>query len=210
MDKRYFTVVRSKISDVDFSLLSGRCIKVLHGFLASKYNDINHSIGVTFPKWTNDSLGNEIAFISTSSSVLEQLMNQRYFEIMVSNKIFSISSICTVPKEIPEVQFIRNQNIAKCFGGEKRRRLARGMRRAAERGETFEPESAFNERDVEFFHRISMTSKQSGQSYLLHIQKQDAKSINHTFNAYGFATRQKYKVSVPDLSCLDPFFITDF
>ncbi|MBA5684407.1 type I-F CRISPR-associated endoribonuclease Cas6/Csy4 [Photobacterium damselae subsp. damselae] len=206
IDKRYFVVIRYMITDVDVGLLSGRCIKVLHGFLSSKNNQIHNGIGVAFPKWTRLSLGDEIAFVSTERCELEQLTEQYYFKMMESDNIFAISSIYNVPKGIPEVKFIRNQNIAKCFTGEKRRRLDRSRRRAIARGETFEPKNDFKQREIGLFHRIYMSSKSTNNRYLLHIQKEQTDLVRHDFNSYGFATNKQYQGTVPDFSHVTYFF----
>ncbi|MCD9523204.1 type I-F CRISPR-associated endoribonuclease Cas6/Csy4 [Photobacterium carnosum] len=204
MNQRYFVVIRYLVDDIDVGLVAGRCISILHGVLCSKANKYR-GIGVAFPQWSSDNLGNEIAFVSSDKSALQFLINQPYFEMMVSDNVFAISCVCIVPNDLPEVRFKRNQNIAKCFTGEKRRRLERAKRRAKERGEIFEPINDYQNREVGIFHRVFMTSKQSGQRYILHIQKELSLSVSDTFTSYGFATNKEYQGSVPDLSSQDPF-----
>ncbi|WP_305813527.1 type I-F CRISPR-associated endoribonuclease Cas6/Csy4 [Photobacterium leiognathi] len=114
MVERYYVVIRYLVDDIDLGLVAGRCVNILHGVLLSKKNQYS-GIGVSFPKWSNSSLGNEIAFVSYDRHALDYLTQQPYFEMMMNEKIFLISSVNTVPKELPEVSFRRNQNIAKMF-----------------------------------------------------------------------------------------------
>ncbi|WP_305374061.1 type I-F CRISPR-associated endoribonuclease Cas6/Csy4 [Photobacterium leiognathi] len=202
MIERYYVVIRYLVDDIDLGLVAGRCVNILHGVLLSKKNQYS-GIGVSFPKWSNSSLGNEIAFVSYDRHALDYLIQQPYFEMMMNEKIFLISSVNTVPKELPEVSFRRNQNIAKCFTGEKRRRLQRAKRRAEERGEAFEPVKVHQSREVELFHSVFMNSKKSGQKFLLHIQRYSSPDIVfESYNSYGFSTNQSHQGTVPDLSSL--------
>ncbi|MEI8654296.1 hypothetical protein P4S57_17185 [Pseudoalteromonas sp. Hal273] len=48
-----------------------------------------------------------------------------------------------------------------------------------------------------------MTSKSSQEDYILHIQKQNADcQAEPDFSNYGFASNEKFKGTVPDLSPL--------
>ncbi|MGR5144814.1 type I-F CRISPR-associated endoribonuclease Cas6/Csy4 [Photobacterium sp. DNB23_23_1] len=201
MNNRFYFVIRYLPDDVDEGLLAGRCISILHGVLSSEQNDINGGIGVSFPQWSNESLGRTIAFVSKNRQHLEQLSQQRYFKSMKESDFFDISIVTPVSTDVSEVRFRRNQGIAKCFVGEKRRRLARAKRRAEARGEYFKPQLSELERDVDHFHRVFMMSKSKGTKYLLHIQKDtNIGQRSSQYSQYGLATNEELDGTVPDLS----------
>ncbi|MBY6186779.1 type I-F CRISPR-associated endoribonuclease Cas6/Csy4 [Marinobacter hydrocarbonoclasticus] len=204
MEKRYFFAIRYVPMHVDAGLLAGRCISILHGFLCRHRVE---GIGVSFPDWTEASLGNSIAFVSTDITLLEQLCQQSYFEMMVNDRLFERTGIQLVPKRCREVRFKRNQSIAKCFPGEKRRRLERAKRRAEARGEVFRPVTGNKERQLEPFHSVLIHSKSSGQQYLLHIQKElEPGELSDSFCRYGFATNLKHLGTHPELWGSDTLF----
>jgi CRISPR-associated endonuclease Csy4 len=175
MAQRYFFILRYLPKDIDLGLLSGRCISILHGYILNKNLS---GIGVSFPDWSDQSIGNSIAFISEHKSQLIELANQPYFVTMKNEHLFSISEVTPVPSKCPEVQFKRNQNIAKCYVGAIKRRLARAKRRAEARGELFEPSSLTAPRNIGIFHRATTWSKSTGDQFVLHIQK--INSTNHS------------------------------
>jgi len=198
--KRYYFTITYLPKNCDVSLLAGRCIGILHGFMSSR--EISN-IGVCFPKWNEQSIGNEVAFVSTDKKQLTNLSQQSYFEMMAHDKLFGLSTILEVPTEQNEVMFIRNQSVAKAFVGEKRRRLKRAKKRAEARGEVYNPEYKFEAKDIGHFHSIPVSSKANGQSYVLHIQKiENAESIKNQFNNYGLATNQASQGTVPSLNTL--------
>ena len=178
------------------------CVRfwILHGFITKRQCQ---GIGVSFPKWTNETLGNEIAFVCEDNKVLELLSTQPYFEIMKSDDVFSVSPIMEVPSNCPEVRFKRNQRIAKCFVGAKKRRLVRAKRRAEARGDKFEPVLDSTYRDVGLFHRAMIYSKSSSSNFILHIQKQDqVNDVSSDYGRYGLATNDKFQGTVPNINTL--------
>jgi len=197
---RYYFCIRYVPDRVDVSLLAGRCIWILHGFITKRQCS---GIGVSFPNWSNESLGTAIAFVSQNKDVLELLSSQSYFQMMESDNIFSISPVIEVPRNCPEVRFKRNQNIAKCFVGEKKRRLARAKRRAEARGDKFEPVLVLAKREVDLFHRVMVFSKSSNTNIILHVQKQNhVHEVSNDYSHYGLATNEKYLGTVPSLKNL--------
>ena len=118
--KRYYFTITYLPKNCDVSLLAGRCIGILHGFMSSR--EISN-IGVCFPKWNEQTIGNEVAFVSTDKKQLINLSQQSYFEMMAHDKLFDLSSILDVPTSENEAIFVRNQSVAKAFVGEKQRRL---------------------------------------------------------------------------------------
>ncbi len=198
--KRYYFTITYLPKNCDVSLLAGRCISILHGFMSSR--EISN-IGVCFPNWNEQSIGDQIAFVSTDKKQLTNLSQQSYFEMMAHDKLFGISKILEVPVNQSEVMFVRNQSVAKAFVGEKQRRLKRAKKRAEARGEVYTPEYKFEAKDIGHFHSIPVSSKANGQNFVLHIQRiEKIESIKSQFNNYGFATNQTFLGTVPALNTL--------
>ncbi len=198
--KRYYFTITYLPKNCDVSLLAGRCIGILHGFMSSR--EINN-IGVCFPKWNEQTIGNELAFVSTDKKQLTNLSQQSYFEMMEHDKLFGLSKILDVPVNQSEVMFVRNQSVAKAFVGEKQRRLKRAKKRAEARGEVYNPEYQFEEKAIGHFHSIPVSSKGNGENFILHIQKiENTNAIENQFNNYGFATNQTFQGTVPSLNTL--------
>jgi CRISPR-associated endonuclease Csy4 len=198
-DKRYFFAIQYVPAKADCGLLAGRCISTLHGFLL---NQEVTQIGVAFPSWSNKSIGRTIAFVSEHSSHLTQFRERAYFQTMQGDGLFELSPVLEVPDDCAEVRFIRNQNLAKLFVGERRRRLLRSKRRVAERGELFVPKVPAINQEIAPFHCALIQSVSNEQSYVLHIQKQlcDSKESTNTYSHYGLASPNTYRGSVPELS----------
>lgn len=195
---RYYFKIDFLPKQANLALLTGRCISIMHGFIL-KHN--TEGVGVAFPMWTDSSIGNVIAFVHTDMEVLNSLKEQAYFVDMQDCGFFKISQVLAVPESCQEIRFIRNQAVAKIFTGESRRRLKRLQKRALARGEDFNPKKLAAPREVDIFHRVAMTSKSSQEDYILHIQKQNADcQAEPTFSNYGFASNEKFKGTVPDLS----------
>ncbi|OLQ81488.1 type I-F CRISPR-associated endoribonuclease Cas6/Csy4 [Photobacterium proteolyticum] len=207
MSNRFYFLIRYVPDDVDDGLLAGRCISILHGVLSSEQNDIDGGIGVAFPQWCKESLGRSVAFVSENKQHLEQLKQQQYFKVMKADNLFDISMVKAVPTDVPEIRFKRNQGVAKCFAGEKRRRLARAKRRVEARGEAFKPQLCELEREVDHFHRAFMTSKSKGTKFLLHIQKDiNIAQRSSQYSQYGLATNDELEGTVPELKIVIPLF----
>ena len=198
--QRYYFSVHFLPKQANLALLTGRCISIMHGFILKQNIE---GMGVTFPAWSDSSIGNVIAFIHTDKEVLNSLKERAYFVDMKGCGFFKLSQVLAVPERCQEVRFIRNQAVAKMFTGESRRRLKRLQKRALARGEDFNPKKLEAPRVIDIFHRVAMTSKSSQEDYILHIQKQNADyEAEPTFSNYGFASNKKFKGTVPDLSHL--------
>tara|TARA_B100000700_G_scaffold276087_1_gene322387 strand:+ start:282 stop:887 length:606 start_codon:yes stop_codon:yes gene_type:complete len=195
MKRSYFTVTYLPIN-CDYSLLAGRCIGILHGYLSRFELD---GIGVSFPKWNKECVGNQIAFVSESESHLQTLRQQNYFQMMSHDGLFKLSEIRTVPELADEIQFVRNQSISKAFVGERRRRMVRAKRRAKARGEEYNPSYEFVPKEIEHFHSIPVTSNSNKNEFVLHIQRRECADIENRFNNYGFATNEQFLGTVPSL-----------
>ncbi|WP_022940478.1 type I-F CRISPR-associated endoribonuclease Cas6/Csy4 [Psychromonas hadalis] len=196
--KRYFFMVHFVPEEANCTLLMGRCISIMHGYIS------RHSIegvGVTLPAWSDISIGNVIAFTHSDSYMLNELRQQSYFQDMQECGFFKLGQVDDVPNDCIEVKFRRNQQIAKMFVGGNRRRLKRLKKRALVRGEPFSPERKIKSREFEVFHRIAISSKSSQQDYLLHIQRDVVdKQEEPEFSCYGFASNSKLNGTVPELS----------
>lgn len=198
--KRYYFVITYLPEQASQEILAGRCISTLHDFLV--FHHIG-GIGVGFPRWTAQSLGNQIMFCSSNLQRLSQLYQSEYFTMMAEQGLFDVTYVEPVPADTAEVRFYRNQGIAKLFTGEKRRRLERAKRRAAERGEEFDPERIGSNQQIGMFHRILMDSQSTQQRFVLHVQKEKvAEASGPDFNGYGLATNQTYRGTVPDIRVL--------
>ena len=201
--KRYYFWVEFIPSQANLPLLLGRCISIMHRFI------IKHTIqgiGVSLPAWSTTSIGNKIAFVHHSESILMSLKQQTYFQDMADCGFFKLSEVCIVPEDCKEVRFKRNQSIAKIFVGESRRRLKRLEKRALARGETFSPKKSSYSRELNLFHRIPISSISNHNDFILHIQKENVDCISEpNFSGYGFASNNKFQGTVPDLSTLIEF-----
>ncbi|MBU1392173.1 MAG: type I-F CRISPR-associated endoribonuclease Cas6/Csy4 [Gammaproteobacteria bacterium] len=198
--QRYYFMVRFLPQEANLALLMGRCISVMHGYICK--HEIK-GLGVTFPAWSDASIGNVIAFVHSDEIVLSELKQQSYFQDMKECGFFSLGNVDVVPNDCAEVMFKRNQAIAKIFVGEARRRLKRLEKRALARGETFNPIKNTQPREFSAFHRIAMSSGSNKQDYLLHIQKMVAKEQTEPlFSSYGFASNLQQNGTVPELSRL--------
>ncbi|QBF82618.1 type I-F CRISPR-associated endoribonuclease Cas6/Csy4 [Shewanella maritima] len=195
---RYYFTIKLLPEKANLALLTGRCISILHGYICR--HGIT-GIGVSFPAWSDESIGNIIAFVYSESDVLNRLRLQGYFKDMQECGFFEVSKVELVPEGCAEVRFKRNQGIAKMFVGEARRRLKRLEKRALARGEIFNPSKSVTPREFEVFHRVAMSSVGSKQDYLLHIQKHVVdKQMEPMFSSYGFATNERLNGTVPELS----------
>ncbi|WP_114765382.1 type I-F CRISPR-associated endoribonuclease Cas6/Csy4 [Vibrio rhodolitus] len=203
MTKRYYFSIRYIPSHADFGLLAGRCIQQMHMFMVNNPQALN-KVGVCFPHWNAVDIGDNIAFVMEDKEMLLGLSFQPYFSMMEQEGVFEVSKVYEVPEGTPEVRFVRNQTIGKSFIASKQRRMKRSMVRADARSELSATEYipvAEEERVVDHFHRVPISSGSSGQEYILHVQKEFVDSREQpNFNSYGLATNQEKRGTVPDLS----------
>lgn len=203
MTKRYYFSLRYMPSRADFGLLACRCIQQVHMFMVNNPQSKN-KVGVCFPRWNALDIGDTIAFVMEDKEMLLGLSFQPYFSMMVQEGVFEASKVSEVPEDTSEVRFVRNQTIGKSFIASKQRRMKRSMVRSEARPELSATEYipvAEEERVVDHFHRIPISSGSSGQEYILHVQKEFVDSREQpNFNSYGLATNQDKRGTVPDLS----------
>lgn len=195
--RRYYFIVEFIPKEANLALLTGRCISVMHGFICKHYIQ---GLGVSFPSWTEKSIGASIAFIHPDADMLAELRDQPYFQDMESIGFFKRSDISVVPENCREVRFKRNQNIGRVFAGDSRRRLTRLKKRAVARGESFTTVTRDQSKELSPFHCVAVSSTSTGQDFLLHIQKEPVNQISSPeFNQYGLSTNQKFSGTVPEL-----------
>ena len=199
MIKRYYFLIRYIPAQADHELLAGRCISQMHLFMVNNRQAMNR-VGVSFPDWNESTVGQTIAFVSEEKEMMIGLSFQPYFSLMVNEGLFEISSVSEVPDNAIEVRFVRNQTIGKNFLGSKKRRIKRSMARAELSGIEQSLPVTNEERVVDSFHRIPISSGSSGEDYMLFVQKEfvgERGAAN--FNSYGLATNQERKGTVPEL-----------
>ncbi|MHB9954811.1 type I-F CRISPR-associated endoribonuclease Cas6/Csy4 [Vibrio campbellii] len=199
MTKRYYFCIRYTPVQADYELLAGRCISQMHLFMVNNRQSIN-KIGVSFPDWSDVTVGQTIAFVAEDKEMMIGLSFQPYFSLMVNEGLFEISSVFEVPDNAIEVRFTRNQTIGKSFLGSKKRRIKRSMARAELLDAGTSLPVTNEERIVDSFHRIPISSGSTGEDYILFVQKEfvsERGAVN--FNSYGLATNQERKGTVPEL-----------
>ncbi|WP_305374308.1 type I-F CRISPR-associated endoribonuclease Cas6/Csy4 [Photobacterium leiognathi] len=116
-------------------VLAAKCIKILHGF---SYRNNIRSIGISFPNWSEETVGNKISFVSTDKIILESLIKQKYFMEMHNLGFFTISETLVAPTDCDFVSFKRCQKIDKSSAAGFNRKIQRLAKRAKARGEEFD------------------------------------------------------------------------
>ncbi|ENM5912247.1 type I-F CRISPR-associated endoribonuclease Cas6/Csy4 [Vibrio parahaemolyticus] len=201
MSQRYYFLIRYTNANADYGLLAGRCISQMHLFMVNHHQAMNR-VGVSFPDWNESSVGRTIAFVSEDKEMMIGLSFQPYFSLMVNEGLFEISSVSEVPDNALEVRFVRNQTIGKNFLGSKKRRIKRSMVRAELSGVEQRLPVTNEDRVIDSFHRIPISSGSSGEDYMLFVQKEFVgERGGANFNSYGLATNQERRGTVPDLRC---------
>lgn len=201
MERQYYFSIQFEPENADNELLAGRCIAVMHGFMSNARNQhFRHTVGIAFPKWDRNTVGNVVCFFSQHKDILTGLSFQSYLSTMVNEEIFVLSDIQEVPATSDRVRFVRNRTIGKSFIGSKKRRVDRVLRRAGERNEIHLP-VFLEQREFDFFHSIPIMSHSSGQEFVLHIQRemQEDDTFQQGFDSYGFASNSKWRGSVPNV-----------
>ncbi|MEZ8241351.1 type I-F CRISPR-associated endoribonuclease Cas6/Csy4 [Vibrio splendidus] len=200
MTKRYYFLIRYIPARADHELLAGRCISQMHLFMVNNRQAMN-KIGVSFPDWNESTVGQTIAFVAEDKEMMIGLSFQPYFSLMINEGLFEVSSVCEVPDTAAEVRFVRNQTIGKSFLGSKKRRIKRSMARAELSGVEPSLPVTNEERVIDSFHRIPISSGSSGEDYMLFVQKElVSERGTANFNSYGLATNQEIRGTVPDFS----------
>ena len=170
--------------------LAAKCIKELHSF---NYKYSTRSIGISFPLWTQETVGRKLTFVSANKRELDCLISRAYFSQMAKLSYFSISKPQAVPDDCSYALFSRKQSIDKSTPSGFARKLKRLERRALERGETFNPELYSKNVKTEFHHYHSLEEESSsGDKFSLRIQmnvsvNNEGKAI---FSSYGLGNSE--------------------
>lgn len=196
---RYYFVITYLPEQRDNNLLASRFIKALHKF-NGKFQ--LHNIGVSFPNWSNASVGNQIAFVCEDKKILMKLWKLEDINLMREYGLINLIDISEVKENLhEEVCFIHNKLIDKHTVKGKRRVFKRLKKRALERGElSYTPKHNKNAiLTVKPYQNILMSSSSTKQeNYGLYIQLTSSeKECFGCFNTYGLATTHKWRGSVP-------------
>lgn len=177
--------------------IAAKCLKELHSF---NYEYKTRSIGVSFPLWNQETVGQKITFVSTNKMELDFLLSRRYFTQMIKLGYFSISFVQIVPDDCSYALFRRKQSIDKATPAGQARELKRLERRALERGEVFDPAS-YSKNTIHAFqsyHSLEEDSS-SGNRFRLNIQMENLEDTISTgrFSSYGLGNTDNSLQVVP-------------
>lgn len=194
----YYRTVTFLPKQCDNELLAAKCINVLHGF---NYKHHSRSVGVSFPLWNDQTVGNKVSFVSTKPTELDLLLNQAYFNQMEMLGYFHISILSSVPERQPYASFKRDQSIDKTTAARHSARLRRLEKRAYSRNEQFKGRD-FHQRDiltVPHHHSLELYSKGNGNSFTLNICMSVEFDLNEAaiFSSYGLANAESSFQQVP-------------
>jgi CRISPR-associated endonuclease Csy4 len=186
--KRFYFIISFLGDDINESFLVGRCLKILHGFY---YRQEITDIGVSFPEWSNVSIGKRIAFVSSNASSLKFLATQKYFTEMEQLNYFAISKMgwCLLDSSNSAI-FSRNQKGDSYTTLGRRRNVTRLKKRAEKRGEIYKPKAnVYGASIIPFCHKIPISSNENKNDYTINIEKKVFCELNeNTFNSYGLST----------------------
>lgn len=194
----YYRTVTFLPKQCDNELLAAKCINVLHGF---NYKHHSRSVGVSFPLWNDQTVGNKVSFVSTKPTELDLLLNQAYFRQMATLGYFQLSTQSSVPDSQSYASFKRDQSIAKTTASGHSARLRRLEKRANLRNEPFNARN-FQQIDtimVPHHHSLELHSKGNGHSFTLNICMSVEFDLNEAaiFSSYGLANADKSFQQVP-------------
>ncbi|MHA2940397.1 type I-F CRISPR-associated endoribonuclease Cas6/Csy4 [Vibrio sp. RC27] len=179
-------------------VLVGKCLKKLHSF-CKKYK--TNAIGVSFPCWTEETIGNRITFVSQDPMKLDFLLSQTYFREMELLGYFVITSCTNVPTDCTYVLFRRNQMIDETTQLGQERKARRREARAIKRGEDTSIPKNIQQTIfiVEHYHSVPMSSKSKKSKFRLNIQRElEPPSIEKSrFTSYGLSNKVDCLQSVP-------------
>ena len=194
----YYKTIRFVPTNCNNEFLAAKCINILHGF---SYRYDTRSIGVSFPNWCNETVGDRISFVSIEKMTLDYLLTQNYFKEMQDLGYFNISKTLIVPIECNFACFKRYQKIDKSSAPGFHRKIKRLAKRAHNRGEVFDNKkyNIYKQCDIGHYHSLAEESKSKGYGFRLNIQRTNEVSINNIpiFSSYGLANTAHTLQSVP-------------
>ncbi|MEX3070461.1 type I-F CRISPR-associated endoribonuclease Cas6/Csy4 [Vibrio alginolyticus] len=178
--------------------LAAKCLRILHGF---NYQYETRNIGVSFPLWCDDTVGNKVSFVSTNKIELDLLLKQHYFIQMEQLQYFHISNTDLVPKDCTYVSFRRCQSIDKVTAAGHARKIRRLEKRAQSRGEQFDPSSFAQEEHalLAHYHSLEESSQQTNRNFRLNIRMYSERHLEgaSVFSSYGLSNSENSFQAVP-------------
>jgi len=177
--------------------IAAKCLKELHSF---NYEYKTRSIGISFPLWNQETVGQKITFVSTNKMELDFLLSRTYFTQMTKLGYFSISFAQIIPGGCSYALFRRKQSIDKATSAGQARKLKRLEKRALERGEIFNPASYSKDTTYAFQNYHSLEEDSSGgNKFRLNIQMERPENTIGTgrFSSYGLGNTDNSLQVVP-------------
>ena len=171
---RYAFLVQFCDPSSDVFLLASRCHQILHGFQC--HNDLQ-AIGVAYPRWSERSVGDCIAFVCHDKDLLQLLSQQPLFSQMKKIKKFSLGEVALIQEGGPEVQYFRTQKPDKYTQAW----LEKDDRRREKRG--IEPRKYIPQ--IQLLEHYHSVKKRKGY---LHIYRSFAKQVTQgSYSSYGLS-----------------------
>ncbi|EPW6429565.1 type I-F CRISPR-associated endoribonuclease Cas6/Csy4 [Vibrio parahaemolyticus] len=178
--------------------LAAKCLRILHGF---NYEYETRNIGVSFPLWSDDTIGCKISFVSTSKIELDLLLNQRYFSQMKALHYFDISTTAVVPNNCEYVSFKRCQSFNKDTPAGMATKMKRLEKRAIARGESFDPGLVMQRENIVLphYHSLEEVSQSNKSRFRLNVRMSEENSSrgDSVFSSYGLANSENSFQPVP-------------
>lgn len=178
--------------------LAAKCLQVLHGF---NYEYETRNIGVSFPLWSDESIGNKVSFISTNRIELDLLLKQHYFTQMKHLHYFDISKTTIVPDTCKYVSFKRCQSIDKTSLARQATKMKRLEKRAIARGESFDYYSLKPKENfvIAHYHSLEEHSQSNKMGFRLNIRIYPETTLkgDFVFSSYGLANTESSFQPVP-------------
>ncbi|CDT77737.1 type I-F CRISPR-associated endoribonuclease Cas6/Csy4 [Vibrio alginolyticus] len=178
--------------------LAAKCLRILHGF---NYKYETRNIGVSFPLWSDDTIGCKISFVSTSKVELDLLLKQRYFSQMKALHYFDISTTAVVPNDCEYVSFKRCQSFNKATPAGLATKMRRLEKRAIDRGESFDPSLIIQRGTIilHHYHSLEEVSRSSKCRFRLNVRMSSENSLkgDGSFSSYGLSNSANSFQPVP-------------
>ncbi|MDP5133188.1 MAG: type I-F CRISPR-associated endoribonuclease Cas6/Csy4 [Paraglaciecola sp.] len=200
---RGFFYIQYLPENLNAEFLTGRCIRLLHGFMTK--NQL-FNIGLSFPSWSEASVGNTIAFISKDSQLLTNLKSQKYFLNMAAEGYFKVSDVIGIPPDFvtKELIFFRERQQEKLTPAARLRNLERLKKRAEARGEIYQPAQLFSESKlIEKTHPVPVEGSNRKMIQFNLGKIEDVTRNDDKFSSYGLGSAHDKIGTVP---CVKPFF----
>ncbi|WP_082628918.1 type I-F CRISPR-associated endoribonuclease Cas6/Csy4 [Alishewanella sp. WH16-1] len=206
MTVRSFFYIQYLPEKLNPEFLAGRCLRVLHGFMSSR--QLNN-IGVSFPAWSENSIGSTIAFVSPDNRLLSSLKSQKYFLTMEQEGYFKLSNVQTISSELcsNEDLFYRERQQETLTPAARERAFRRLKSRAEARGETYKSLMSYpGNKVLQKCHSVPLEIS-SRQIIQFNIGKIDVTAQSEAiFSSYGLG---KKDVKIGSVPCLKPFIFND-